>query len=415
MDFAHTSWQSSTQRKCRQPSAILKLSDSGFHLPFGKLTVCYGKIHHFQLVNPRTKWPFFNSYVNKLPEGKWDSATGKSWKTAQSNVFTRFVPLRHSQLLGRFLAADLIGINAQPAQASHALLGRGRAILLPGPLPEQPLTQAVSWPPLHRLQSPSSPAGYQCNHSRSPAWAPGRNERIASWWKPMRVPSRQKRRKLSWTITWFINRILNAIFSIALRHLLKNLDVPIFPPTSSGESFSSSSGIGVEPLGMPRTLGADAKQPPAWQQSLHTLRLMRGSRGTGLVKGSSDQTGSVTNSMLCLLMAAVTTRHSWIPLWNRQLMTIDEKFCRNPRARNVICATNENGAKLCSFPWISMVCHGFPWFSMVSQLSGGWLHHVTPWWTVMTVPTLHTSVDFATRSPRRVAFWRNISTNSAYH
>ena len=58
MDFAHTSWQSSTQRKCRQPSAILKLSDSGFHLPFGKLTVCYGKIHHFQLVNPRTKWPF---------------------------------------------------------------------------------------------------------------------------------------------------------------------------------------------------------------------------------------------------------------------------------------------------------------------------------------------------------------------
>ena len=63
MDFAHTSWQSSTQRKCRQPSAILKLSDSGFHLPFGKLTVCYGKIHRFQLVNPRTKWPFFNSYV----------------------------------------------------------------------------------------------------------------------------------------------------------------------------------------------------------------------------------------------------------------------------------------------------------------------------------------------------------------
>ena len=58
MDFAHTSWQSSTQRKCRQPSAILKLSDSGFHLPSGKLTVCYGKIHHFQLVNPRTKWPF---------------------------------------------------------------------------------------------------------------------------------------------------------------------------------------------------------------------------------------------------------------------------------------------------------------------------------------------------------------------
>ena len=46
-----------------------------------------------------------------------DSATGKS------NVFTR--------------------INARPAQASHALLGRGRAILLPGPLPEQPLTQAV--------------------------------------------------------------------------------------------------------------------------------------------------------------------------------------------------------------------------------------------------------------------------------
>lgn len=88
--------------------------------------------------------------------------------------------------------------------------------------------------------------------------------------------------------------------------------------------------------------------------------MLRGSRGKGLVKGSSDQTGSVTNSMLCLLMAAVTTRHSCIPLWNRQLMTIDEKFCRNPRARNVICATKR---KWCSFKTMqfSMDFHGLPW------------------------------------------------------
>ena len=176
-----------------------------------------------------------------------------------------------------------------------------------------------------------------------------------------------------------------------------------FPSNFFRRSFSSSSGIGVEPLGMPRTLGADPKQPPAWQQSLHTLRLMRGSRGTGLVKGSSDQTGSVTNSMLCLLMAAVTTRHSWIPLWNRQLMTIDEKFCRNPRARNVICATKR---KWCSFKTMqfSMDFHGFPviW-TMLHHDGQSWQSQLcTPAWILPHGHRVALRFDETSRQTRHI-------------
>ena len=128
-----------------------------------------------------------------------DSATGKS------NVFTR--------------------INARPAQASHALLGRGRAILLPGPLPEQPLTQAVLdlhftafKVHLHQLATNVITVDLllgplvemkELLHGETDA-----------------SPSRQNV-EIVLDHHLIINRILNAIFSIALRHLLKNLDVSI--------------------------------------------------------------------------------------------------------------------------------------------------------------------------------------------
>ena len=343
-----------------------------------------------------------------------DSATGKSWKTAQSNVFTRFVPLRHSQLLGRFLAADLIGINAQPAQASHALLGRGRAILLPGPLPEQPLTQAVLdlhftafKVHLHQLatnvitvdlllgplvemkellhgETDASPL----QTKRRNCLGPSPDHKTGSWMRyfPSRFGHLLKNLDVPISL-----QLLQEIFFFLFRHLVWShwgcLELWVLIPSS-------------------RPLDNNPYTRCAWCEGLGGQAWWR----VPPTRRAPWQTRCYAYSWLRWLQGTAGFRYGIDNWW--QLM---RNFAEILEPEMWSARQNENGAKLCSFPWISMVCHGFPWFSMVSQLSGGWLHHVTPWWTVMTVPTLHTSVDFATRSPRRVAFWRNISTNSAYH
>ena len=41
--------------------------------PFGKVTVCYGKIHHFQWQNSLFRLDHFQRQEKKRPEGRWSS------------------------------------------------------------------------------------------------------------------------------------------------------------------------------------------------------------------------------------------------------------------------------------------------------------------------------------------------------
>ena len=289
-----------------------------------------------------------------------DSATGKSWKTAQSNVFTRFVPLRHSQLLGRFLAADLIGINAQPAQASHALLGRGRAILLPGPLPEQPLTQAVLDLHFTAFKVHLHQLATNVNHSRSPAWAPGRNERIASWWN--RCESLQTKRRNCLGPSPDHKQDPECDIFHRASASSQEPGCANFPPTSSGDLFLPLQALVWSHWGClelwvlipsSRPLDNNPYTRCAWCEGLGGQAWWR----VRPTRRAPWQTRCYAYSWLRWLQGTAGFRYGIDNWW--QLM---RNFAEILEPEMWSARQNENGAasKLCSFPWISMV----------SQLSG---------------------------------------------